>query len=66
MRTAYAGEPSKCGWLKDRFGLWWQIVPRRLPELLAAPDREKSARVFQAMLGMGKIDVAGLEGAGEG
>lgn len=62
--TADGGEPSKCGWLKDRFGLWWQIVPRRLPELLADPDREKSGRVFQAMLGMGKIEVAGLEGAG--
>ena len=64
--TANGGEPSKCGWLNDRFGLWWQIVPRRLPELLADPDREKAGRVFQAMLGMGKIDVAGLERAGEG
>lgn len=57
------GEEGQCGWLKDRFGLSWQIVPSRLPELLTDPDREKSQRVMQAMLQMKKIEIAGLEAA---
>jgi predicted 3-demethylubiquinone-9 3-methyltransferase (glyoxalase superfamily) len=57
------GEEGPCGWLKDRFGLSWQIVPTRLPELLQDPDREKSQRVMAAMLEMGKIDVEALERA---
>jgi predicted 3-demethylubiquinone-9 3-methyltransferase (glyoxalase superfamily) len=57
------GEQGPCGWLKDRFGLSWQIVPRVLPELLADPDREKSQRVMQAMLKMGKIEIDALERA---
>jgi predicted 3-demethylubiquinone-9 3-methyltransferase (glyoxalase superfamily) len=57
------GEKGPCGWLKDRFGLSWQIVPDRLGELLADPDREKSQRVMQAMLGMQKIEIDGLERA---
>jgi predicted 3-demethylubiquinone-9 3-methyltransferase (glyoxalase superfamily) len=57
------GEEGPCGWLKDRFGLSWQIVPDRLGELLSDPDREKSQRVMQAMLGMKKIEVEGLEQA---
>jgi predicted 3-demethylubiquinone-9 3-methyltransferase (glyoxalase superfamily) len=57
------GQPSQCGWLKDRFGLSWQIVPRILPRLLADPDRAKSQRVMAAMLKMIKLDVAGLEAA---
>jgi predicted 3-demethylubiquinone-9 3-methyltransferase (glyoxalase superfamily) len=57
------GEEGPCGWLKDRFGLSWQIVPTRLPELLEDPDREKSQRVMAAMLEMGKIDVEALERA---
>ena len=57
------GEEGPCGWLKDRYGLSWQIVPRRLSELLADPDREKAQRVMAAMLQMGKIDIAGLERA---
>jgi predicted 3-demethylubiquinone-9 3-methyltransferase (glyoxalase superfamily) len=60
------GEESVCGWLRDRFGLSWQIVPSRLPELLTDPDREKSQRVMQAMLQMKKIDIAGLEAAAQG
>ena len=52
-----------CGWLKDKFGLSWQIVPNALPELLGDPDREKSQRVMQAMLNMGKIEVDELERA---
>ena len=57
------GQEGPCGWLKDRFGLSWQIVPVRLTELLQDPDREKSQRVMAAMMEMGKIDVEGLERA---
>jgi len=57
------GEHGPCGWLKDRFGLSWQVVPKRLPELLSDPDREKAQRVMAAMLKMGKIEVAELERA---
>ena len=57
------GEEGPCGWLRDRFGLSWQIVPTRLPELLEDPDREKSQRVMAAMLEMRKIDVEALERA---
>lgn len=59
------GEPSQCGWLKDRFGLSWQIVPRALPRLLADPDRAKAQRVMAAMLKMIKLDVAALEAAAD-
>lgn len=61
--TEGGGEEGPCGWLKDRFGLSWQIIPKRLPELLADSDREKSQRVMAAMLEMRKIDVEGLERA---
>jgi predicted 3-demethylubiquinone-9 3-methyltransferase (glyoxalase superfamily) len=57
------GEEGPCGWLKDRFGVSWQIVPTALPRLLADPDREKSQRVMSAMLGMGKIEIDELERA---
>ena len=57
------GEEGPCGWLKDRFGVSWQIIPTRLPELLADPDREKAQRVMAAMLQMRKIDVGELERA---
>jgi predicted 3-demethylubiquinone-9 3-methyltransferase (glyoxalase superfamily) len=57
------GEEGPCGWLKDRFGLSWQIVPTRLPELLGDPDAEKAQRVMQAMLQMKKIEIDGLERA---
>lgn len=57
------GEHGPCGWLKDRFGLSWQVVPKRLPELLADPDREKAQRVMAAMLKMGKIEIDELERA---
>ena len=52
-----------CGWLKDKFGLSWQIIPTALPRLLADPDREKSQRVMQAMLQMRKIEIDELERA---
>jgi predicted 3-demethylubiquinone-9 3-methyltransferase (glyoxalase superfamily) len=60
---ADGGAPSQCGWLKDRFGLSWQIVPPRLGELLGDPDPERAARVMRAMLGMQKIVIAELEAA---
>ena len=60
------GEASQCGWLKDRFGLSWQVVPRALPELLNNPDREAAARAMKAMLEMSKIDIARLKAAFEG
>jgi predicted 3-demethylubiquinone-9 3-methyltransferase (glyoxalase superfamily) len=62
-KLSEGGEQGPCGWLKDKFGLSWQIVPTRLPELLQDPDREKSQRVMAAMLEMGKIDVEALERA---
>jgi predicted 3-demethylubiquinone-9 3-methyltransferase (glyoxalase superfamily) len=63
---AGGGEPSQCGWLRDRFGLSWQVIPRQLPELLNGPDAEGAARVMEAMLQMVKIDVAKLQAAYEG
>ena len=60
------GEPSKCGWLKDRFGLSWQIVPRQMKELLAGADPEGAKRAFEAMLQMDKLDLARLQSAYEG
>ncbi|MGO4534276.1 VOC family protein [Leifsonia sp. 2MCAF36] len=64
--TADGGEESMCGWLKDRWGVSWQIVPRRLLELQADPDRARASRANQAMLGMRKLDVAALEAAADG
>lgn len=60
---ADGGAESRCGWLKDRFGVSWQIVPRRLIELLSAPDHEAAGRAMQAMLKMQKIDIAAIETA---
>ena len=64
--SANGGQTSRCGWLKDRFGLWWQIVPTALPKLLQQKDPEKSKRVVQAMMQMEKIDIAGLKKAAKG
>ena len=64
--TAGGGEPGPCGWLTDRFGVSWQIVPRALTEMLGDEDPAKAGRVMQAMLKMSKIDVAQLEQAYEG
>jgi predicted 3-demethylubiquinone-9 3-methyltransferase (glyoxalase superfamily) len=61
--TAHGGEESQCGWLKDRFGLSWQIVPTALGELMSDPDPAKAQRVMQAMLQMKKIDIAKLRQA---
>ena len=61
--TADGGQPSQCGWLKDRFGLSWQVTPRRLMELASDPDKAKAGRVMAAMMKMTKIDIAALEAA---
>jgi predicted 3-demethylubiquinone-9 3-methyltransferase (glyoxalase superfamily) len=61
--TADGGEESMCGWLKDKFGLSWQIVPEALPRLMNDPDKAKASAVMQAMLQMRKIDVPTLEKA---
>lgn len=61
--TADGGEESMCGWLKDKFGLSWQIVPPILGKLLGDPDREKAGRVMQAMMKMKKIIIADLQNA---
>ena len=60
------GEPGPCGWIKDKYGLSWQIVPTALDEMLADPDPEKAQRVMKSMLQMGKIDVAELKRAYDG
>jgi len=60
------GEHGPCGWLKDRFGLSWQIVPTRLGELLGDPDPARAQRAMTAMLGMKKLEIAELEQAADG
>jgi predicted 3-demethylubiquinone-9 3-methyltransferase (glyoxalase superfamily) len=57
------GEPSHCGWLKDRYGVSWQVVPRALNDLLRDPDRERAGQVMRRMLQMSKLDVAELQAA---
>ena len=64
-KLSEGGEQGPCGWLKDRFGLSWQIVPTALPRLLQDPDREKAQRVMAAMMQMGKIEIDELERATE-
>jgi predicted 3-demethylubiquinone-9 3-methyltransferase (glyoxalase superfamily) len=64
--TADGGEESMCGWCKDKYGLWWQIVPKQLGELMGDPDPVKSKRVMDAMLKMQKIVVADLQVAYNG
>jgi predicted 3-demethylubiquinone-9 3-methyltransferase (glyoxalase superfamily) len=60
------GEEGPCGWLKDRYGLSWQVVPTGMEELFADPDPEKARRAMEAMLGMRKLDIAALRRAAEG
>jgi predicted 3-demethylubiquinone-9 3-methyltransferase (glyoxalase superfamily) len=60
------GSTEQCGWLRDRWGLCWQIVPKQLAELMDGPDRAKAKRVVEAMLKMVKLDIAGLEAAARG
>jgi predicted 3-demethylubiquinone-9 3-methyltransferase (glyoxalase superfamily) len=61
--TADGGEESMCGWLKDKYGLSWQIIPTTLSQMLGDPDPEKAGRVMQAMLKMQKIDIKTLQAA---
>ena len=60
------GEEGPCGWLKDRYGVSWQVVPSRMYELIADPDPERAQRAVAAMLQMGKLDIAELERAADG
>jgi len=64
-RTSDGGEEGPCGWLKDKYGLSWQVTPRILGEMLGDPDPKKSQRVMEAMLKMKKIDIAELKRAYE-
>ena len=66
VNLSEGGEEGPCGWLKDKFGLSWQIVPTVLPELLADPDQAKSQRVMAAMMKMKKIEIDTLERAAQG
>src|SRR5262249_48593509 len=66
QKLSAGGEPGPCGWLKDKYGLSWQIIPTALTDMLQDPDPEKSTRAMQAMLKMGKIDLAALRRAYEG
>jgi predicted 3-demethylubiquinone-9 3-methyltransferase (glyoxalase superfamily) len=65
-KLSAGGEEDRCGWLRDKFGLSWQIIPRRLGELLGDKDPERAKRAMDAMLQMRKIDIAGLERAAQG
>ncbi len=61
--TADGGEAGRCGWLKDRYGLSWQIIPTILGELLGSPDRDRAQQAQDAMMGMNKLNVAALQAA---
>src|SRR5688572_5759877 len=65
-RLSEGGEEGPCGWLKDRYGLSWQVVPTGMEELFGDPDSERATRAMQAMLGMGKLDIAALHSAADG
>ena len=65
-RLSAGGREDRCGWLQDKYGLSWQIIPKVLGEMLGDKDPEKAARVMRAMLTMGKIDIDGLKRAYEG
>jgi predicted 3-demethylubiquinone-9 3-methyltransferase (glyoxalase superfamily) len=65
-KLSEGGQKRQCGWLKDRYGLFWQIIPKALGELMGDPDPAKAKRVREAMLRMTKIEVAGLQRAYDG
>jgi predicted 3-demethylubiquinone-9 3-methyltransferase (glyoxalase superfamily) len=64
-KLSAAGSNGHCGWIKDRYGLWWQIVPAVLPKLLAGGDRGRAQRVMAALMGMTKLDIRALEAAAD-
>jgi len=66
QRLGDGGQEGPCGWLKDRYGLSWQVVPEGMDELFADPDRSRAQRAMTAMLGMGKLDIAALRAAADG
>jgi predicted 3-demethylubiquinone-9 3-methyltransferase (glyoxalase superfamily) len=65
-RLSDGGQEGPCGWLKDRYGLSWQVVPTGMEEMLNDPDPDRARRAMQAMLGMGKLDIAALRSAADG
>ena len=65
-RLSQCGEEGPCGWLKDRYGLSWQVVPTGMEELFADPDQGRAQRAMEAMLGMSKLDIAALRRAADG
>jgi len=65
-KLSEGGEESQCGWLKDRYGLSWQVVPTGMEELFADPDKGRAERAMKAMLGMRKLDIAALRSAADG
>jgi predicted 3-demethylubiquinone-9 3-methyltransferase (glyoxalase superfamily) len=64
--TAEGGEESQCGWLRDRYGLSWQVIPAGMEALLGDPDKARGQRAMEAMLGMKKLDLAALQAAADG
>lgn len=64
--SADGGREGRCGWVQDKYGLWWQVVPPVLPDLLADTDPARAARTMQAMMQMGKLDIAALRNASRG
>ena len=65
-RLSEGGEEGPCGWLKDKYGLSWQVVPSGMDELFADPDPQRAERAMQAMFGMRKLDIAALRAAAQG
>ena len=65
-RLSEGGQEGPCGWLKDRYGLSWQVVPKGMDELFSDPDPERARRAMEAMLKMGKLDIAALRSAADG
>ena len=64
-KLSAGGSPGPCGWLKDRYGLSWQVIPAILPKLLAGEDRGRAGRMMDALMGMTKLDIRALEAAAD-
>ena len=65
-KLSESGEEGQCGWLRDKYGLSWQVVPAGMAEVMSDPDKGRAQRAMQAMLGMKKLDVAALQAAADG